>query len=44
MPVMGGFKATEKIRDHYKEQLLLNIDSTHKMPYIVAISASNIDQ
>ena len=42
MPVMGGFEATSKIRDHFRENELMRIDVPIK-PHIVALSASEID-
>lgn len=42
MPVMGGFEATSKIRDHFRESELMRIDVPIK-PHIVALSASEID-
>lgn len=43
MPVMGGFEACMKIRDHMREDELLSLEMMHH-PYIVALSASCISQ
>jgi CheY-like chemotaxis protein len=43
MPVMGGFEATRKIRNYQRENELLSLEISAK-PYIIALSASDIDQ
>jgi CheY-like chemotaxis protein len=42
MPIMDGFEATVKIINHYRE-CQLNFVNSNPAPYIVALSASEID-